>query len=295
MGGRPSSDERDLVVITGLSGSGKTLALRSFEDSGYYCVDNLPVTLIPVFADLCAGPREDLRRAALVVDIREGDLLFEFPEAYARLKAAPGRRVRLIFFEAEDETIIRRFSETRRPHPLEAGRGLEEGIRRERAILAPLRELADLVLDSSRFTVHQLRRYIQEHLAPVTGGQAMAITLLSFGFKHGIPAESDLVFDTRFLPNPFFVEELRGRTGLDREVTTWLEGAREYGAFRERLLDLLTFLIPQYIQEGKSYLTVAIGCTGGRHRSVALSESLAENLRRRGYAVTAAHRDVEKE
>jgi UPF0042 nucleotide-binding protein len=161
-----------------------------------------------------------------VIDIREGDLLREFPETYRRLKSGPGRHVRLIFFEADDETIIRRFSETRRPHPLDAGRGLEEGIRREREILGPLRELADLILDSSRFTVHQLRRYIQEHLAPATEGQPMSITLLSFGYKHGIPAESDLVFDTRFLPNPFFVEGLRGRTGLDREVTAYLEARR---------------------------------------------------------------------
>lgn len=295
MSGVPADSDRQLVVITGLSGSGKTLALRSFEDSGFFCVDNLPVTLIPVFADLAANSRSDLRRAALVIDIREGDLLRQFPETYRRLKAEPGRHVRLIFFEADDDTIIRRFSETRRPHPLDAGRGLEEGIRREREILGPLRELADLILDSSRFTVHQLRRYIQEHLAPATEGQPMSITLLSFGYKHGIPAESDLVFDTRFLPNPFFVEGLRGRTGLDHEVTAYLEGAPEFGTFRQRLLDLLAFLIPQYIREGKSYLTVAIGCTGGRHRSVALAEALAEDLRRHGYAVTAAHRDVEKE
>jgi RNase adapter protein RapZ len=295
MSAPPAGDDRELVVVTGLSGSGKTLALRSFEDSGYFCVDNLPVTLIPVFAELCAGSRQDIRRAALVIDVREGDLLREFPETYRRLKTGPGRHVRLIFFEADDETLIRRFSETRRPHPLDAGRGLEEGIRRERAILAPLRELADLILDSSRFTVHELRRYIQEHLAPDTAAQPMAITLLSFGYKHGLPAESDLLFDTRFLPNPFFVEGLRSRTGRDREVAAYLEAIPEYGAFRERLLDLMAFLIPQYIREGKSYLTVAIGCTGGRHRSVALSEALAADLRGRGFAVTVAHRDVEKE
>ncbi len=295
MSGLLDTPARELVILTGLSGSGKTLAVRSFEDSGYFCVDNLPVTLIPVFADLCAGARQDIRRAALVIDVREGDLLRAFPEVYRRLKAEPGRRLRLIFFEADDETLIRRFSETRRPHPLASGGGLEEGIRRERAILAPLRDLADLILDSSRYNVHDLRRYIQEHLTPATTAQAMVLTILSFGYKHGIPPEADLVFDTRFLPNPFFVPELRGRTGLDREVKEFLDALPEFGALRERLGSLLDFLIPHYMKEGKSYLTAAIGCTGGRHRSVALAEALAGDLKSRGYAVTAAHRDVDKE
>jgi UPF0042 nucleotide-binding protein len=283
------------VVISGPSGSGKTLALRTFEDSGYFCVDNLPVTLIPVFADLCAASRQDIKRAALVVDVREGSLLRDFPEIYRRLKAEPGRHVRLIFFECDDETLIRRFSETRRPHPLAPGGNLEEGIRRERRILGPIRDLADLVLDSSGFTVHQMRRYLQEHVAPHPGGQPMTITLLSFGYKHGVPLESDLLFDTRFLPNPFFVEGLRSRTGRDPEVVAFLEAAPEYAGFRQKLLDLLAFLIPQYIREGKSYLTVSIGCTGGRHRSVGLAEAIASDLRARGYAVTTAHRDLEKE
>jgi len=295
MSGVADPAAHELVILTGLSGSGKTLAVRSFEDSGYFCVDNLPVTLIPVFAELSVSARQDIRRAALVIDVREGDLLREFPEVYRRLKAGPGRRVRLIFFEADDETLIRRFSETRRPHPLASGGGLEDGIRRERAILAPLRDLADLILDSSRFNVHELRRYIQEHLTPATSAQAMVLTILSFGYKHGIPPESDLVFDTRFLPNPFFVPELRGRTGLDREVTDYLGATPDFGALRERLSSLLDFLIPHYMKEGKSYLTAAIGCTGGRHRSVALAEALAADLKARGYAVTAAHRDVDKE
>jgi UPF0042 nucleotide-binding protein len=290
-----ASDGREILIITGLSGSGKTLALRAFEDSGYFCVDNLPVTLIPVFADLCAGSRQDIRRAALVIDVREGDLLRDFPEIYRRLMSENTGHLRLIFFDADDDTLIRRFSETRRPHPLAAGGSIEEGIRRERDILRPLRDLADLILDSSGFTVHQLRRYIQEHLAPEKGGQPMAITLLSFGYKHGIPPESDLVFDTRFLANPFFVEDLRARSGRDPEVVAYLQQTPEYDVFRARLIDLLAFLIPHYIREGKSYLTVAIGCTGGRHRSVALAESIAGDLRARGYAVTAAHRDLEKE
>jgi len=287
--------DRELVVISGPSGSGKTLALRTFEDGGYFCVDNLPVTLIPVFADLCAGSRQDIKRAALVVDVREGTLLRDFPEIYRRLKAEPGRRLRLIFFECDDETLMRRFSETRRPHPLAPGGNLEEGIRRERLMLAPLRDLADLILDSSGFTVHEMRRYLLEHVAPQAGAQAMTITLLSFGYKHGVPPESDLLFDARFLPNPFFVEGLRALTGRDPEVVTYLEAAPEYAGFRRRLLDLLLFLIPQYIREGKSYLTVSIGCTGGRHRSVALGEAIALDLRAQGYTVSAAHRDLEKE
>jgi len=287
--------DRELVVISGPSGSGKTLALRTFEDSGYFCVDNLPVTLIPVFADLCAGSRQDIKRAALVVDVREGTLLRDFPAIYRRLKVERGRHVRLIFFECDDETLIRRYSETRRPHPLAPGGNLEEGIRSERQLLRPLRDLADLILDSSGFTVHQMRRYLLEHVAPQPDGQPMTITMLSFGYKHGVPPESDLVFDTRFLPNPFFVEGLRARTGRDPEVVAYLDASPEYAAFRQRLLDLLSFLIPQYIREGKSYLTTSIGCTGGRHRSVALAEAIAADLRTQGYAVTAAHRDLEKE
>jgi UPF0042 nucleotide-binding protein len=292
----PSAEgDLDIVVLTGLSGSGKTLAIRAFEDLGYFCIDNQPVALIPVFADLCARSRRDIARAAIVVDVREGAFLKEFPAIFEALRKAPGRRVRLLFFESDDETLIRRFSETRRPHPLAATGSLEDGIRREREALAPLRDRADLIIDSSRFNVHELRRYIQDHLAPNPGAQALSITFVSFGYKHGVPAESDLVFDTRFLPNPFFVDGLRGRTGLDAAVTRYLEGVPEYGALRERIVDLMRFLIPHYMREGKSYLTVAIGCTGGRHRSVALAEAVGAALREGGLTVTTSHRDVERE
>ncbi|OLE64857.1 MAG: RNase adaptor protein RapZ [Acidobacteria bacterium 13_1_20CM_2_68_14] len=286
--------EFEIVVITGLSGSGKTLTTRAFEDMGYFCVDNLPVALIPVFADLCAR-RPDLRRAALVVDVREGTFLGEFPAIFDTLRRTQGHRARLLFFEADDEALIRRFSETRRPHPLASGGSLEEGIRRERLMLEPLRERADLIIDSSRFNVHELRRYIQEHFAPQTGGQPIGISVVSFGYKHGVPAESDLLFDTRFLPNPFFVDGLRGRSGLDPEVRDYLEAIPEYREFLARIVDLVAFLIPQYIREGKSYLTVAVGCTGGRHRSVAMAEAVSRALCDRGYAVKASHRDLDKE
>jgi len=293
--GDPAPDrEFEIVVITGLSGSGKTLTTRAFEDMGYFCVDNLPVALIPVFADLCAR-RPDLRRAALVVDVREGTFLGEFPAIFDTLRRTQGHRARLLFFEADDEALIRRFSETRRPHPLASGGSLEEGIRRERLMLEPLRERADLIIDSSRFNVHELRRYIQEHFAPQTGGQPIGISVVSFGYKHGVPAESDLLFDTRFLPNPFFVDGLRGRSGLDPEVRDYLEAISEYREFLARIVDLVAFLIPQYIREGKSYLTVAVGCTGGRHRSVAMAEAVSRALCDRGYAVKASHRDLDKE
>jgi RNase adapter protein RapZ len=286
--------EFEIIVITGLSGSGKTLAIRAFEDMGHFCVDNLPVALIPVFADLCAR-RPDLRRAALVVDVREGTFLGEFPVIFDALRRNPRHRARLLFFEADDEALIRRFSETRRPHPLASGGSLEEGIRRERQMLEPLRERADLIIDSSRFNVHELRRYIQEHFAPQAGGQPIGISVVSFGYKHGVPGEADLLFDTRFLPNPFFVDGLRGRSGLDREVTDYLEAIPDYREFLARIVDLVAFLIPRYIHEGKSYLTVAIGCTGGRHRSVAMAEAVSQSLRDRGYEVKASHRDLERE
>ena len=291
----PPGRDLEIVMITGLSGSGKTLAVRTFEDLGYFCVDNLPVTLIPVFADLVARSRSDVRRVALVVDVREGTFLGEFPAIFRSLRASPGHRVSLIFFESDDDTLIRRFSETRRPHPLAAGGGLEDGIRREREALKPLRELADLIIDSSRFNVHELRRYIQANYAPQPGRQQLVIAVVSFGYKHGIPSEADLLFDTRFLPNPHFEEALRPQTGLDRDVAGYLEAVPDYDAFRSRIVDMLLFLIPHYIREGKSYLTVAIGCTGGRHRSVAMAEAVGAALRGQGYAVNASHRDLGRE
>jgi UPF0042 nucleotide-binding protein len=294
-GGAGAARELEILVLTGLSGSGKTLAIRAFEDMGYYCVDNLPVALIPTFADLLGRSRTDIVRAALVVDVREGAFLSEFPAMFERLRRRRDHRVRLLFFEADDEVLIRRFSETRRPHPLAGGLPVEEAIRREREALRPLRERADMILDSSRFTVHELRRYIQAHFTPGPDAQPLRIGLVSFGYKHGVPPEADLVFDTRFLPNPFFVEGLRERSGADPEVARFLDGVPEYGELHRRLADLLGFLIPHYLREGRSYLTVAIGCTGGRHRSVALAEALSDALRRKGYAVSTSHRDLEKE
>ena len=284
----------EIVVLTGLSGAGKTLAIRAFEDQGYFCVDNLPVALIPVFADLCARNRKEIPRAALVVDVREGTFLGDFPAIFDALKRGRDRRTRLLFFEADDDALIRRFSETRRPHPLAGQSSLEDGIRRERQLLAPLRDRADLIIDSSAFNVHQLRRYIQEQFGS-GGASPLSISILSFGYKHGVPAEADLLFDTRFIPNPFFVDALRGKSGLDPEVTRYLEEVEEYREFERRIVDLLRFLIPKYLREGKSYLTVAIGCTGGRHRSVAMAEAIVRDLRAQGCPAKSTHRDLEKE
>ncbi|HET6277598.1 MAG TPA: RNase adapter RapZ [Candidatus Polarisedimenticolia bacterium] len=292
---RDSTLPLEIVVITGLSGSGKTLALRAFEDLGYFCVDNLPVPLIPVFTDLCVKSRKDISRAALVVDVREGKYLQDFPRMYDKLRRKGGPLVRLIFFESDDATLMQRFSETRRPHPLAEGGSLESGIRKEREALRPLRDLADAMIDSSRFNVHQLRRYILDHFAPRGESGRLAITVVSFGYKNGLPSGADLVFDARFLPNPFFVDGLRARTGREKEVVDFLQASDEFETFRHKLIDLLDFLIPQYISEGKSYLTVAIGCTGGRHRSVASAEMVGSALRERGYAVNVSHRDIEKE
>lgn len=292
---KDSTPPLEIVVITGLSGSGKTLALRAFEDLGYFCVDNLPVALIPVFADLCVKSRKDINRAALVVDVREGKYLQDFPRMFDKLRRKGGPLVRLIFFESDDATLMQRFSETRRPHPLAEGGTLESGIRKEREALRPLRDIADAMIDSSRFNVHQLRRYILDHFAPRGGISGLAITIVSFGYKNGLPSGADLVFDARFLPNPFFVDGLRTRTGLEKEVVDFLRSSDEFETFRRKLIDLLDFLIPQYISEGKSYLTVAIGCTGGRHRSVASAEEIGSALRERGYAVNVSHRDIERE
>jgi UPF0042 nucleotide-binding protein len=283
----------ELIIITGLSGSGKTHAMRCFEDMGYFCVDNLPAALIPVFTELCIGSRR-IPKIAIVVDIRERQFLEEFPPVFQGLKGRV-RNVQLLFFEASDETLHRRFSETRRPHPLAKTGGVEEGIREEREVLAPLRGLANRIVDTSRFNVHELKTYIRESFAGTAGEETLFVSVLSFGFKHGIPAESDLVFDVRFLPNPFFVEGLRARTGLEADVVRHVKSHSRYREFLKRLQALLTLLIPEFIREGKTYLTISIGCTGGRHRSVAVAEEIHGLLGAKGFPIRITHRDLEKE
>jgi UPF0042 nucleotide-binding protein len=281
------------IVVTGLSGAGKSQAIRALEDLGYFCVDNLPTQLIATLANLSRqGP--DLPKVALVIDVREGSFLREFPRAWTRLKATPGLDPVLIFLEASHDTLVRRFSETRRPHPLAHGRPVVEGLRTERRRMQKIRELADEIVDTTHLTVHQLRERFLEFSEARSPRQKLLVTLLSFGYKHGVPVDADLVFDVRFLPNPHFVDRLRPKTGRDAPVIAFLDRQPLTGELLRRLEDLLTFLIPQYVREGKSYLTIAIGCTGGRHRSVMVAEALRPRLRRlEGVRFRVRHRDVE--
>ena len=284
------------VVVTGLSGAGKSHAIRTLEDVGYFCVDNLPLELISTFADLTLGRHRRLGRAAVVVDIRGGRELAGFPAAYNRLKRRRGLRVALIFLEADDRILLRRFSETRRPHPLAHKGSAAEGLREERRQLRAIRALADRIVDTSRLSVHELRRAILGMTGSAVSAQPLSVNIMTFGFKHGVPAEADLVFDVRFLPNPHFVPNLRPLLGHDRRVARYVMRAPAAQRFLKLATALLRFLLPEYIAEGKSYLTIAIGCTGGRHRSIAIGEALARKLKTvRGVVLRVQHRDSANE
>jgi RNase adapter protein RapZ len=282
---------RRLVILTGLSGSGKGSILNTFEDLGFYCVDNLPVALIPTFAELYEEGRGEVDRAALLVDAREGAEIERLPQIYRKLRSV--HSVTLVFVEASDEALLRRFSETRRPHPMGHGNSVIEGIRAERRRMAPIRRLADVVIDTTKFTVHELRQFIIDRFQN-PGRQPLLLSLVSFGFRYGIPADADLVFDVRFLPNPHFIPKLRPFSGKNPRVARYIRSFPQTGEFLRRIDSLLAYLIPHYIREGKSYLTVALGCTGGRHRSVALAEVIGRSLHRKGYATKVVHRDLDK-
>jgi UPF0042 nucleotide-binding protein len=278
------------IVLTGLSGSGKSQAIRALEDLGYFCVDNLPTTLIPTLARL-AG-RGDIERVAIVVDVREGTFLSSFPGAFRRLRRMRRLNPVLIFLEANNAALVRRFSETRRPHPLARGRSASEGIRDERVRMMAIREMADEIVDTSDMTVHELRRFFMS-LSRDRARTGLVVTVVSFGFKHGVPVDADLVFDVRCLPNPHFVPALKRKTGRDRAVAAFMDRDQGSREFVERLEDYLRFVLPHYIAEGKSYLTVAIGCTGGRHRSVVIAERLRRALAGVGGArIRVRHRDI---
>jgi UPF0042 nucleotide-binding protein len=286
----------DIVIITGLSGSGMSAATNAFEDLGYFCVDNLPLMLVQTFARL-VQPGEDghvrIERAALVINIREGEFLSEFERELQRLRDK-GLRVFVLFLEASDDVLQRRFSETRRPHPAETGGGLLKAIDDERAAMAHIRSLADHITDTSEHTVHTLRRLLVERFNPNLEGAPMRVQVLSFGHKYGSPPEMELLFDVRHLPNPFFVPELRELSGHDRRVVEYLKSNEEVEETLSRFSNLLDYLLPLYKREGKSYVTVGIGCTGGRHRSVMVANTLARRLRRAGFDAQAIHRDVRK-
>ena len=281
----------ELVIITGMSGSGKASVLKAFEDLGYYCVDNLPVELIPRFAEL-VGQSSEIERTALVVDVREGAQLGELP---AIVKAV--RQIlptRMIFLEATEAVLLRRFSETRRPHPLGTGGTVKSSLATERHRLLPIRAAADLVIDTSKFNVHELRSYITERFQKQESERSILVSCVSFGFRHGVPEDADLVFDVRFLPNPHFVPEFRPLTGRHPKVAKYIRSFPQTKEFLGRISDLLIYLLPHYIHEGKSYLTIAIGCTGGQHRSVLISEELGKRLHKAGYRVKVTHRDSPK-
>jgi UPF0042 nucleotide-binding protein len=281
----------ELVIITGLSGSGKGSVLKVFEDLGYYSVDNLPIGLIPKFAEL-ARDSASIRFAALVVDIREGQGLKRFPEIYARI----GREIptRLIFLEADDDTIMRRFSETRRPHPLGTAQSISKSIRQEREMLASIRKLADLTINTSKFTVHELRDFIREKFVGEREESKIMVYVTSFGYRHGVPADSDLVFDVRFLPNPNYIPRFKKLSGRHPGVARYIRSFPQTIEFIERISELLIYLLPHYIREGKSYLTIAFGCTGGHHRSVMIADQIRKNLADAGYRAKVTHRDMAK-
>jgi UPF0042 nucleotide-binding protein len=279
----------ELVVLTGLSGSGKLSALKAFEDLGFYAVDNLPLELVPRFADLVRQSK-DGQRAALVVDVREGMKLDGFPAILKKVRKVLPTRV--VFLEASDEALIRRFSETRRPHPLGRSHTVVKSIQSERKRLDPIRNVADIVLDTTKFNVHDLREHINAQFEREDSDRDLAISSTSFGFKNGVPADADLVFDVRFLPNPHFVPEFRKLTGRHPKVAKYVRQFPQTQEFLDKTTEMLTFLLPHYIKEGKSYLTVAFGCTGGQHRSVFIAEEMKKRLTAEGYRVKTAHRDM---
>lgn len=291
--GRPNAERRrrrpaELVIITGMSGSGKASVLKAFEDLGYYCVDNLPVQLIPQFAEL-ATQSSEIRLTALVVDVREGAGLDTLPGILKSVRRMIPMKV--VFLEASDAVLLRRFSETRRPHPLGTDSSVKSALKAERKHLSAIRRLSDFVIDTSKFNVHELRAHIKERFHEQSAEKSLLVSCVSFGFREGVPEDADLVFDVRFLPNPHFIPEFRHLTGRDARVARYIRSFPQTREFMKRISDLLVFLLPHYIHEGKSYLTIAVGCTGGQHRSVMIAEELGKNLRHSGYRVKTVHRD----
>jgi UPF0042 nucleotide-binding protein len=282
------------VIITGMSGAGRSYAIKCFEDLGYFCVDNLPTTLIPTFAELCVHSSRDIRTIALGVDIREGGYLSHLMDTLAELRTQ-GHKPEVLFLEAADETLVRRYQETRRRHPLAGDGSVLEGIRAERRALSDLRESADRIIDTTGLSVHQLKERLVEGYGTLRTRDALTVSLMSFGFKHGAPYDADLVFDVRFLPNPHFVDRLKRLDGRDAAVDEFVMSFEESRTLLGKIEDLLRFLLPLYEREGKAYLTVAVGCTGGRHRSVTLVERLRRSLEGAGRSPVVRHRDIDRE
>ena len=286
---KAAKPDKELVIVTGISGAGKASALKSFEDLGFHCVDNLPLELLPDFAGLVSASGE-VEKAAIVVDIREGPTLDRLPEILKSVRRLLHTRV--VFLDAQDAVLVRRYSETRRPHPLGRSETVSRSIVEERQLLDPIRNVADTLIDTSNFNVHELRAHIQTRFGREDETKNLLVSCLSFGFKNGVPLDADMVFDVRFLPNPHFVPEFRKKTGKDPKVAAFVRGFPQTGEFLDRLTDLMLYLLPHYVEEGKSYLTVAFGCTGGQHRSVMMAEEMAKRLKKAGYRAKALHRDM---
>ncbi len=281
---------KELVIVTGISGAGKASALKAFEDLGFHAVDNLPLELLPDFAAL-VGKSAEIQTAAIVVDVREGQTLDRLPEILKSVKTVLPTRV--VFLDAQDAVLVRRYSETRRPHPLSRSETVSRSIVEERQLLDPIRNVADTLIDTSNFNVHELRAHIQSRFGHDNEkAKHLLVSCVSFGFKNGVPLDADMVFDVRFLPNPHFVPEFRKKTGRDPKVAAYVRGFAQTTEFLARVTDLMLYLLPHYVGEGKSYLTVAFGCTGGQHRSVMMAEEMAKRLKKAGYLVKALHRDM---
>jgi len=287
--GTAKKDGKELVIVTGISGAGKASALKSFEDLGFHCVDNLPLELLSDFARL-VETSPGVEKAAIVVDIREGLTLDQFPELLKQVRKV--LRTRVVFLDTQDAVLVQRYSETRRPHPLGKSETVWRSIVEERQLLDSVRNVADTLIDTSNFNVHQLRADIQARFGVESNTQHLLVSCLSFGFKNGVPLDADMVFDVRFLPNPHFVPEFRKLTGQDPKVAAYVRGFKQTREFLSRVTDLMLYLLPHYVEEGKSYLTVAFGCTGGQHRSVMMVEEMAKRLKKAGYEVKALHRDM---
>ena len=281
-----------VVIITGVSGSGMSSALKAFEDLGYFAIDNLPIQLIPTFVRL-VGESSEINRTAFVVDVRSREFLGLFPHIHEELKTK-GVDVTIVFLEADDDVLLRRYSETRRPHPL-TDQTVVAAIRQEREMLAPIRELADIVIDTTELTVHTLRDVIKDRFAERGSAHELNVTISSFGFRHGLPRGLDMLFDVRFLPNPHFIPELRAHTGRDPAVIDYLTSQAEVNETVTRFVDLLAYLLPRFTREGKSYLSIGVGCTGGRHRSVMIADAIHEQLAARGFKARVVHRDISKD
>jgi UPF0042 nucleotide-binding protein len=293
--GRPMDRQKpgkELVIVTGISGAGKASALKAFEDLGFHAVDNLPLGMLSDFARLICKSAE-VERAAIVVDVREGTTLDRLPDILKEVRKLLPTRV--VFLDAQDAVLVRRYSETRRPHPLRRSETVSRSIVEERQLLDPIRNVADTLIDTSNFNVHELRAHIQSRFGEEERKPQLLVSCLSFGFKNGVPLDADIVFDVRFLPNPHFVPEFRKRTGKDPKVAAYIRSFPQTEEFLERVTELMLYLLPHYVEEGKSYLTVAFGCTGGQHRSVMMAEEIRRRLKKAGYQAKTAHRDIPRE